>query len=223
MIEVFIWIITVLILTTLVAVIAKRHGVEYLIGIFVALVVISNILANKIVVFWKWAVPAGLIAYSITFFVSNIINEFYSEKQAKKTVMIGFLANILLVVLIFIAIRWPSASFWNAQDEFALILGNTWRIVLGSLIAYIVSQNYDVWSFNLWKKVTKGRYLWIRNTLSTILSQLIDTVIFVFIAFYGLFPVMPTIIGLFIVKVIIALLDNPFIYFVRWVYRKIKT
>src|SRR3989344_2370110 len=221
MIEVFIWIIVVLFITTLVAVIAKKHGVEYLIGTFVALVVISNILANKIVVFLEWVFPAVLIAYSITFFVSNIINEFYSEKQAKKTVMIGFLANILLVLLVFIAIRWPSASFWNNQEAFALTLGNTWRIVLGSLIAYIVSQNYNIWSFNLWKKVTKGRYLWLRNTLSTILSQLIDTIIFVFIAFYGLFPVIPVIIGLFIVKVIIALLDNPFIYFVRWVYRKI--
>jgi queuosine precursor transporter len=221
MIEVFIWIIAVLLITALVAVIAKKHGVEYLMGIFVALVVISNILANKIVVFLEWAVPAGLIAYSVTFFVSNIINEFYSERQARKTVMIGFLANILLVVLVFIAIRWQPASFWNNQEAFALILGNTWRIVLGSLIAYIVSQSHDVWSFNLWKKVTKGRYLWIRNLLSTILSQLIDTVIFVFIAFYGLFPVIPTIIGLFIVKVIIALLDTPFIYFVRWIYKKI--
>ncbi len=221
MIEVFIWIITVLLITTLIAVIAKKHGVEYLIGTFVALVVISNILANKIVIFMKWAVPAAVIAYSVTFFISNIISEFYSERQARKTVMIGFLANILLVVLVFIAIEWPSASFWNNQEAFELTLGNTWRIVLGSLIAYIISQNHDVWSFNLWKKVTKGRYLWMRNTLSTILSQFIDTIIFVTIAFYGLFPVIPTIIGLFIVKVIIALLDNPFIYFVRWIYRKI--
>ena len=221
MIEVFIWIIVVLFITTLVAVIAKKHGVEYLIGTFVALVVVSNILANKIVIFLKWAVPAGLIAYSITFFISNIINEFYSERQARKTVMIGFLANILLVVLVFIAIQWPSAPFWNNQEAFALALGNTWRIVLGSLIAYIISQNHDVWSFNLWRKITKGRYLWLRNTLSTILSQLIDTIIFVTIAFYGLFPVMPTIIGLFIVKVIIALLDNPFIYFVRWMHKKV--
>jgi len=221
MIEVFIWIICVLLITSLIAVIAKRHGVEYLIGTFVALVVISNILANKIVIFMKWAVPTAVIAYSVTFFISNIISEFYSERQARKTVMIGFLANILLVVLVFIAIQWPAASFWNNQEAFELTLENTWRIVLGSLIAYIISQNHDIWSFNLWKKVTKGRYLWLRNTLSTILSQFIDTIIFVTIAFYGLFPVMPTMIGLFIVKVIIALLDNPFIYFVRWIYKKI--
>jgi hypothetical protein len=220
MIEVFIWIIAVLLITSLVAVIAKKHGVEYLVGIFVALVVISNILANKLVVFINWVVPAGLIAYSITFFITDIINEFYSKNQAKKTVMIGFLANILLVVLVFIAIKWQPASFWNNQEAFVLTLGNTWRIVLGSLTAYIVSQNHDVWSFNLWKKITKGKYLWLRNNASTIVSQLIDTVIFVFIAFYGLFPLMPTIIGLFIVKVIIALLDTPFIYFVRWIYRK---
>ena len=138
MIEVFIWIITVLIMTSLVAVIAKKYGVEYLIGTFVALVVVSNILANKLVVFINWAVPAGLIAYSITFFVSNIISEFYSERQAKKTVMIGFLANIFLIVLVFISIKWQPASFWPNQEAFALTLGNTWRIVLGSLVAYLI-------------------------------------------------------------------------------------
>jgi len=220
MIEVLIWIIATLALTTIVALIAKKYGMEYLIGTFVALVIISNILANKIVVFINWAVPAGLIAYSVTFFVSNIINEFYGKEQAKKVVWVGFLANILLVILIFIAIKWQPASFWNNQEAFELTLSNTWRIVLGSLTAYIISQNHDVWSFSLWKKATKGKYLWFRNTASTILSQLIDTIIFVFIAFYGLFPVLPTMIGLFIVKVIIALLDNPFIYLVRWIYKK---
>ena len=171
------------------------------------------------VTFGYWVVPAGIIAYSISFFITDIINEFYDRKKAQKVVWVGFLANIIMVVLVYIAIQWQPASFWQNQEQFALVLGNTWRIVLASLVAYLISQHHDIWSFNLWKKATKGKYLWLRNNLSTIVSQFIDTVIFTFIAFYGLFPIMPTIIGLFIVKVIIALLDTPFIYLVRKIYK----
>lgn len=220
MISIIIWILIVLSITTLIAVISKKYGIEFLIGIFVALIIISNILANKIVVFLKWAVPAGIIAYSITFFITDIINEFYDKKQAKKAVWIGFIANILLVILIFIAIKWQPAPFWQNQKEFELILGNTWRIVLASLTAYVISQNHDIWAFNFWKKITKRKYLWLRNNLSTIISQLIDTILFVTIAFYGIFPILNLIVGQFIVKVIIALLDTPFIYLTRVIYKK---
>ena len=213
------WIIVTLILITIVAFISKKHGVEYLIGIFVALILISNILANKIVTFAYWAVPAGLIAYSVSFFITDIINEFYDKKKAQKAVWIGFLANIFLVILIYIGIQWQPAHFWENQEQFKLILGNTWRIVLGSLVAYLVSQNHDIWSFNFWKKKTHGKYLWLRNNLSTIGSQVLDTLIFVFIAFYGLFPLTSMIIGLIIVKAIIALLDTPFIYLIKKIYK----
>jgi len=219
MIEVLIWIIVVLAITTIVVYIAKKHGVEYLIGTFVALVLISNILANKLVTFIYWAVPAGLIAYSVSFLVIDIINEFYDKRKAQKTVWIGFFANLILVVLVYIAINWEPASFWNNQEQFELILGNTWRIVLASLMAYLVSQHHDIWSFNLLKKATKGKHLWLRNNVSTIVSQFIDTIIFTSIAFYGLFPLIPTITGLFIAKVIIALLSTPFIYIAKRIYK----
>jgi len=221
MIEVLMWIIVTLIIITIVALIAKKQGVEYLIGTFVAMILISNVLANKMVVFAYWVVPAGIIAYSVSFFITDIINEFYDRKKAQKAVWIGFLINIILVILVYIAIQWEPASFWKNQEQFKLILGNTWRIVLGSLVAYLISQNHDIWSFNFWKKKTNGKYLWLRNNISTITSQILDTLVFVFIAFYGLFPLTSLIIGLIIVKIIIALLDTPFIYLVKKIYNKL--
>ena len=215
------WIIVTLIIITIVALIAKKQGVEYLIGTFVAMILISNVLANKMVVFAYWVVPAGIIAYSVSFFITDIINEFYDRKKAQKAVWIGFLINIILVILVYIAIQWEPASFWKNQEQFKLILGNTWRIVLGSLVAYLISQNHDIWSFNFWKKKTNGKYLWLRNNISTITSQILDTLVFVFIAFYGLFPLTSLIIGLIIVKIIIALLDTPFIYLVKKIYNKL--
>jgi hypothetical protein len=92
------------------------------------------------------------------------------------------------------------------------------RITAASLVAFLVSQLHDVWAFHFWKRLTKERYLWVRNLMSTIVSQLIDTVIFVTLAFYGIFSITAFIqiaITTYLIKVIVALLDTPFIYLAR--------
>lgn len=220
MLAMLLWVILTFFLVSLSAIIAKKYGVVYIIGLFGAMVVIANILANKIVTFFLWTAPAGVIVYSTTFLLTDMLSEFYGKKTAKQAIWVGFFANLVLVVSVLIAITWPSADFWTNQEAFESILGNTWRIVLASFIAYIVSQNHDVWAFHFWKKKTNGKYLWLRNNFSTIVSQFIDTVVFVFIAFYGLFPIGHMIVGLFIIKVILALVDTPFIYLVRYFYNK---
>ena len=118
-----------------------------------------------------------------------------------------------------IAIAWPPAPFWTGQAAFQTTLQLTERIVLGSLVAYVVSQNWDVRVFHKLKEMTDGRHLWLRNNVSTMTSQALDTVIFITIAFYGVLPVVPMIIGQYIVKLLIAALDTPFIYGVRWARR----
>jgi len=94
------------------------------------------------------------------------------------------------------------------------------RIVIAGAISYIVSQTHDVFSFSFWKKLTKGKHLWLRNNLSTIVSQLIDSILFISIVFLGVLPlnsILTTIFGVFIIKVIIAICDTPFVYLlVRW-------
>lgn len=207
-------------LVTLSALMARSHGANWIIGAFVGLLVMSNILANKIISFWKFAVPAGVIAYAATFLLTDMLNEFYGKKTAKKAVWIGFYASILALIALLIAIYLPPADFWAGQEKFASVLGNTTRIVLASMIAYIVSQNYDVWLYNLLKKKTKSKHLWLRNNASTMSSQLIDTVLFISVAFYGLFPIVPMIIGHAIIKISIAVIDTPFMYLSRYFYYK---
>jgi hypothetical protein len=92
--------------------------------------------------------------------------------------------------------------------------------MVASLTAYLFSQYHDVWAFHFWKRVTTERFLWLRNNASTIVSQLLDSVVFITIAFYGSLPVMPLIFGQWVVKVGIALLDTPFVYLLVYVVRR---
>ncbi len=210
------WIIITLTACSAVAFIGERWGPGIIVGTFAGLIVMAQILANKVVVFWQFAVPAAVIVYATSFFLTDVLCEFHGKKKAKEAIWAGFLASVILVLAIEIAIAWPSAEFWEGQEAFASTLGLTWRIVLASLIAYIVSQNWDVHVFHRIKERTEGKHLWIRNIASTSSSQLLDTVIFITIAFYGAMPVIPLIVGQYAVKLIIAGIDTPFLYAVRW-------
>ena len=219
MLEVILFILATLFLASLSGIIAHRYGKIWLIGTFVAMVLMANIFANKIVVFFYWAVPAGIIVYSSTFLLSNILSEVYGKRSAQEAVWIGFFVNVLLAISVVIAIEWPAADFWKNQDAFSSTFGNTWRIVIASMVAYLASQRYDIFSYSFFKKRTKGKFLWLRNTLSTAISQFIDTILFITLAFYGVFPIIPMIIGQFLSKIILAIIDNPFIYFVKSFYK----
>jgi queuosine precursor transporter len=222
MIEIFVWILLTLLVASISAVIAKKHGPEYIIGLYASMVVIANVLANKIVTFLWWEIDAGTIVYSTIFLLTDMLSEFYGKKTAKKAVWTGFFANVMLGASVWIAINWQPAASWGNQAAFAATLGNTYRIIIASMIAYLISQHHDVWAYNFWKKVTKGKHLWLRNNASTAVSQLLDSVIFVTIAFYGVFPIFDMIIGLYIVKLIIASVDTPYLYAVKWYYGKKK-
>lgn len=204
------------------AVLAKKYGVEYLIGMFAGAIVITAVIANKIIVFGPFTLSASIVVFSVTFFLTDVISEFWGKQAAKKAVWSGFLANVLLLFSVWMAINWDSAGFWTGQSAFAETLGATGRVAVASMIAYILAQNHDVWSYHLWKKKFKGRHLWLRNNMSTGVSQVIDSIVFVTIAFLGVIPVIPIIISTIVVKFIIAALDTPFIYAVRWYFEKMK-
>ncbi|MBN2012456.1 queuosine precursor transporter [candidate division KSB1 bacterium] len=191
-------------------------------AIFIAGLVIASVLASKIIMVFRLAVPAGVIAYSITFVTTDVISEIWGKVRANWVVFSGFIAMIVVVFLVQVAIHLPSAPFWPHQNAFNTILNSTTRIIFASVIAYLVSQFHDVWMFHFWKRRTQSRHLWLRNNLSTIGSQLLDTVIFIFIAFYGVMPIWPLVWGQFVVKLGIALLDTPVVYgVVAWV-RKVS-
>jgi len=210
-----IWIILTLIGLMLLVRVSKRYGYTGLVAIFCSLYLVSTVLANKMISVFGFFVPAGTILFSITFLATDLISEVHGKEKARDAVWLGFLCQIVLLVGISVAIYWVAAPFWQNQEAFEATLGNTWRIILGSLVAYIISQNHDVWAFHFWKKKLDGKHLWFRNNASTIVSQLIDTVVFSVIAFAGVLPLMNIIVGTFIVKVAIALLDTPFLYLSR--------
>lgn len=186
----------------------------YLIAIFAGSLVIANVLASKILNFAGFMVPAGVLAYSVTFICTDVLGELWGKEEANKMVKAGFITTIVVLALIQLSIIAPSAPFWKGQSSFVAVLGSSMRIIIASLIAYLVSQSHDVWIFHLLKEKMSGKHLWLRNNLSTTISQLLDTIIFITIAFVGKMPIMPMIFGQFIVKMIIAIIDTPIVYLV---------
>jgi len=188
--------------------------------IFAGSLVLAAVMASKIIKVGPIVVPAGVLAYCLTFLITDVISEIWGKEEAQTVVMGGFITLVLVFVLTTASIVWPPASFWPHQQAYQTILGSSARIMVASLTAYLFSQYHDVWAFHFWKRVTDERFLWLRNNASTIVSQLLDSVIFITIAFYGSLPLMPLILGQWVVKVGIALLDTPFVYLLVYVVRR---
>ena len=189
-------------------------------SIFVGCITIASVLANKIISVFGLFVPAGVLAYSITFIMTDAISEIWGKQTAKRAVFGGFIGLIVVLLLIQISVLWPKAPFWKQEAAYHTIMGSTSRIIIASFIAYLVSQFHDVWAFHFWRKITGGRHLWLRNNLSTAVSQFIDSALFITVAFYGIMPVWPLIWSQWLVKLGIAFLDTPFIYGIVWLIRK---
>lgn len=192
----------------------------YLNALFTGLLVLSNILAVKLFSIGEWIIlPAAVIVYVFTYPITDIIGEVYGREAAAKTVKAGFITQIFSLVFIMAAIQLPSAPFFQMQTEFESILSGSFRIVVASLVSYLISQNLDVFVFHKLKEKHGENKLWLRNNLSTVVSQLFDTSIFILIAFYGTMP-FGALLGLaatqYAFKFIVALLDTPLVYlFVR--------
>ncbi|MDH5816621.1 MAG: queuosine precursor transporter [Candidatus Nezhaarchaeota archaeon] len=196
-----------------------------LVSVFTASLIVANITASKIIQLWWLTFPAGTLAYCITFLCTDLYTEFFGKRETELVVLAGFVANILMVVLVQAAVMAPIAPFQEGYQEiYANVLAPTWRIVLASMVAYIISQSHDVWAFHFWGKLTRGKHLWIRNNASTMVSQAIDTLIFTFIAFWGaidLVSILNMMVTLYVIKWVIAALDTPFCYLGVHLIRKI--
>ena len=175
----------------------------------------SNIIAIKLINVGSWVISAGILLYPLTFLFTDTISEIFGRRQATFVVWLGFIGNVILVAAIYLAGIIPSPVFWEDQGAYNTILGGVPRIVLGSMIGYLVSQNIDVLGFHFLKQATGGRFLWLRNNGSTMISQSIDTVLFLLISFAGLVPaqVLWQMIWMqYVLKLAIAGIDTPFVY-----------
>jgi len=184
----------------------------YLSIAFHAALVAANLAAVKIVALGPFTVPAGVLAYSITFPLAETVTELWGRRRAQVVVNAGIMTQLLVWALLWIAIWAPAAPFWTGQPAYAATLGQGNRIILASLAAYLVSQTVDVWVFARLRRRTEGRRLWLRTLAGTVVAQSLDTVLFIALAFYGAFPVGPLILGQLAVKYALALVDAPLVY-----------
>ncbi|UCG94067.1 MAG: queuosine precursor transporter [Candidatus Aerophobus sp.] len=200
----------------------KEFAFTILCSIFIGSLVISEVLASKIVALGEIYVPAGVVAYAVTFAMTDTIEEIWGKRYARAVVTGGLLTLGVVLFLMWLAVILPSAPFWKEERAFTRILGikaGAIRITMASIVAYFVSQYHDVWAFNFWRRITRGRWLWLRNNASTLVSQAIDTSLFISLAFYGVVPVLPLILGQYFVKLCIALLDTPLVYLLVYCVR----
>lgn len=182
-------------------------------GIFLATVIVSNIVAAKVVSFGGLVIPAAIVGYPISFLMTDVIGEIWGKKEASRTVRLGLICQLLSLTLIGLSIILPVAPFADNQAEFQSIMGQSFRVVAASLTAYMLAQLNDVYIFHKLKEKTNGKHKWLRNNLSTMASQLIDTAIFITIAFYGTVPnILIMIASQYLVKFVYAILDTPFFY-----------
>ncbi len=188
----------------------------YLNGAFVGLLILSNILAVKLFSIGNWAIlPAAVIIYVFTYPLLDTITEVYGKEVARKTVTAGLVTQMMAVIFIFVTIKLPAASFYEFQGEFETIFTAGFRVTIASLLSFLVSQNLDVSVFHRLKQKHGEKKLWIRNNASTMISQLVDTTIFIMIAFYGTMPItalLAMILTQYVFKFLVAILDTPFVY-----------
>ena len=194
-----------------------------LFGVFVTCLVLANLLGNKITTIFGVRASVGIFLFPVLFLITDIVEEVLGKQRAKLFVYVGLLALVFTLIFLFIAINVPANENWGLQDEYEATLSQSMRIIFASLIAFFISQMHDLWSFDFWKRKTKGKYLWLRNNLSTVSSQFIDTVFFMFLAFYLMTPkftagfVFSLIIPYWLLKVFFAFCDTPFVYLgVKW-------
>lgn len=194
-----------------------------------ASIILSLLLANlqgpKLTEVLGMQTSVGVILYSGIYFATDLLSERYGQREANRAVILGFAVSLLIIVMISLSMGFlpstdPKTAVFAANIHGAMgtLFDFTPRFVLGSLLAYLISQSFDVWIFHVIKTKTHGKHLWLRNNLSTILSQFIDTSIYGLVVWWGVVDFTTAVqlaMAKYVFKVLIALIDTPFIYAAR--------
>ncbi|GFD72741.1 MULTISPECIES: queuosine precursor transporter [Tenacibaculum] len=199
-------------------------------SLFIASLVTSNLIFQKFF-YWepfnlfRFEVSVGILPYPITFLITDILSEIYGKKKANRVVVAGIFASFFSMLIILVADYAPAINNSPIGDEtFTKVFGLSPFAVLASMLAYLAAQFIDIRIFHFWKKLTKGKHLWLRNNFSTFLSQFIDTFTVLFLL--SSFKILPwsifgsLLLSGFLFKVIIAALDTPVLYVVIYWFRK---
>jgi len=188
-------------------------------------ILLANLQGPKLTVIMGMETSLGVIFYSAIFFATDLLGEKHGRAVANQAVLLGFGVSVIIVVMMSMSLLYlpstrPESAIFSGEihQAFSTILDFTPRFVFGSLFAYLISQSFDVWFFHRLKEWTDGKHLWIRNNLSTITSQAIDTVLYAVVVWWGIFDLETAFrlaLAKYVFKVFIAAFDTPFIYWAR--------
>ncbi len=188
-------------------------------------IILANLQGPKLTVIFGMETSLGVIFYSSIFFATDVLSENYGKDEANKAVRMGFAVSVIVLLMmsfsmLYLPSQMPATAEFsaNVHNAFATIVNFTPRMIIGSLIAYAISQSFDVWAFHKIKAVTGDRWLWLRNNLSTMSSQVIDTAIFTLLVWAPIVGIKSAL-GLgfakYILKLVIAMIDTAFIYWAK--------
>jgi uncharacterized integral membrane protein (TIGR00697 family) len=186
------------------------------IGLYIACELIANVTAVKPIALGSLGlvVPAGVFVYALTFTLLDLIHERLGKRGARQVIGTAFCANVLLAVYAQLTVWWPAPAFFDGQASVARVLGSTPRIVGASLAAYLVASLVDAELFAWWR-TRVGGYRWVRVLASNAVSTAVDSLVFVTLAFAGVLPVLPLVVGQYVVKMAVTVLSLPLIYGIR--------
>jgi len=189
-----------------------RMGRVWLMSFMAMATVMMNLVVVKQMSLFGLDATGGNVLYASLFLATDLLSEHWGAKEARRAVRIGFLGGLFFLVTIQVMLRYAPSEFDMAQSHMVELFAFLPRIVLGSLAAYLIAQHLDVWVFHRIRAVTGDKHLWLRNNVSTWISQAVDTVVFYSVAFLGVFPIVEAILFTWLLKIIVAALDTPFIY-----------
>ncbi len=196
----------------------------YLSGVFLTALLIGDTIGSKLFTVTvplgftdiRATLSAGAIWFPITFLLTDVINEFYGQKGARTVTFLGFWMALVAFIVIFVARKIPAAPFSPIpQAMFDQVFGGANRLFVASIIAYLMGQMLDIAIFQALKRRTQHRYIWLRSTGSTLVSQLVDTIVVGYVAFGGVVPgdeLRRSIASVYVVKVLLAIGMTPIIY-----------
>lgn len=167
---------------------ARRRWLPLVTGLFVSVLIISNIIAVKLVTVGPLVVTAAIVLFPVSYILADVLTEVYGYAVARQVIWIGFLCNLVAVVAIVLGGLLPAASFWEQQDAYDAILGYSVRLLGASFLAYLGGEFLNAFVLAKLKLRTKGRHLWLRTVSSTLVGQALDSAVFVVVAFVGVLP-----------------------------------
>jgi len=176
---------------------AKQRWLPTITAIFITSLILSNIIAVKLIVLGPFFLTAGILLFPVSYIFGDILTEVYGYARARRVIWTGFGCNLLAVLVIWLSIQLPPAPFWKlgalqspqaAQEAYQAIFGFTPRLLAASFVAYLVGEFLNSFILAKMKIATRGRYLWLRTIGSTLIGQMADSGIFISLAFGGIIP-----------------------------------